>query len=67
MWVLPAPGLLGDSTNSGDDSPGYVTMETPPAVKDGSQWVQLCPPLLFSGFVSIWGTCPPPPDRLIVL
>lgn len=44
MWVLPAPGLLGDSTNSCDDSPGYVTMETLPAVKDGSQWVQLCPP-----------------------
>lgn len=58
MWVLPAPGLLGDSTNSCDDSPGYVTMETVGSALS---------PLLFSGFVSIWGTCPPPPDRLIVL
>lgn len=44
MWVLPAPGLLGDSTDSCDDSPGYGTMETPPAVKDGSRYVQLCAP-----------------------
>lgn len=63
VWLLPAPNLLRDSTNSSDYTQDEVTTETLAAAAVSSALSIL----LFSGFVSVWEDLPTPTKQTCCL